>query len=140
MGDRDARQAESAVTADGKGSIEVAVEDLLVLTKGVDLTMEIEPATGSSTRGSYWVATLPALDVTASELGLEETIERLAFHAVGAASEVITRGWHDRNEKLPTAFRVLALDRVGRLVDALKQSEVVSERYLESVPAPDAAA
>ena len=85
------------------------------------------------------MATLPALDVTASELGLEETIESLAFRAVGAASEVVARGWHDREEKLPAAFKVLALERQGRLVEELKGSEVVSERFLESVPPPDAA-
>ena len=122
------------------GSIEIAVEDLLVLTEGAKLTMELEPATGSRLMGSYWVATLPALDVTASELGLEQTIERLAFQAVGAASEVVARGWDDREEKLPTALRILALESRGELVEELKQGEVVSERFLESVPPPDEAA
>ena len=141
MGDGVVREIGSAKGAGGNGSpIEVWAEDLQVLTEGVELTMEIEPATGSRLKGSYWIATLPTLDVMASELGLEETIERLAFLAVGAASEVVSRGWHDREERLPAAFRVLALERAGRLIEALRQGEVVSERFLETVPPPDPAA
>ena len=140
MSDQSVARAGSAGAGEGTGSIEIAVEDLLVLTGDVELVMEIEPATGSRIKGSYWVATLPALDVTASELGLEETIERLAFQAVGAASEVVNRGWHDREEKLPAALRVLALEKQGRLVEALRKGEIVSEGFLDSVPPPDRAA
>jgi hypothetical protein len=59
---------------------------------------------------------------------------------VGAASEVVARGWDDREEKLQTALRILALESRGELVEELKQGEVVSERFLESVPPPDEAA
>ncbi len=131
------------VVADGQAreaSIEVSVEDLIALTEGADLTMELEPAGGSRLKGSYWVAGLPALEVTASELGLEETIERLAFMAVAAASEVVRSGRQERARMLPTAFRVLALEMQGSLVETLKECEVVSEQYLETVQPPEEAA
>ena len=54
--------------------VEVPAEDLLALTEGVELTVELEPATGSRLKGSYWIATIPSLGVTASALGLEATL------------------------------------------------------------------
>lgn len=120
-------------------TLEITAEDLVALTEGADLTMELEPAGGSRLKGSYWVAGLPALEVTASELGLEETIERLAFMAVAAASDVVKSGRMERERMLPVAYRVLALEMQGRLVETLKECEVVSEQYLETIEPPDAA-
>jgi hypothetical protein len=139
MGDQGAEAVSGNMEA-GVVSIDVPAEDLVALTEGADLTMELEPAGGSRLKGSYWVAGLPALEVTASELGLEETIERLAFIAVAAASDVVKSGRMERERMLPTAYRVLALELQGRLVETLKESEVVSEQYLETVLPPDVAA
>ena len=125
---------------EGEPSVEVSAEDLLRLTEGADLTIELEPATGSRLKGSYWVATLPTLDVTASALGLDATIELLALEALGAADEVIRGEESGREEKLPAAARVLALERLGRLAEVLGSDEVVPERYLETVRPPDRAA
>lgn len=116
--------------------LEVPAEDLLDLTEGVELVVEIEPATGSRLKGSYWVATIPTLGVTASALGLDQTIELLALEAVGSAGEVLRHDEDDREEKLPLAIKVLALDRLERLGAALASGEVVAEEYLESVRPP----
>ena len=120
--------------------VEVPAEDLLRLTEGADLTIELEPATGSRLKGSYWVASLPLLGITASALGLEETIELLALEALGAADEVIRGDEPGRQEMLPAAVRVLALERLGRLAEVMGSDEVVAERYLETVRPPDRAA
>ena len=120
--------------------VEVPAEDLLQLTEGADLTVELEPATGSRLKGSYWIASLPSLDVTASALGLDATIELLALEALGAADELIRGAEPGREEKLPAAVRVLALERLGRLAEVLGSDEVVSEHYLETVRPPDRAA
>lgn len=114
--------------------------DLLALTEDADLTVELEPATGSRLKGSYWIATIPTLGVTASALGLEATLDLLAMEAVGAADEVISGDDPDRGEKLPIALRVMALQALERLTDALGSQEVVSEEFLEMVRAPDDAA
>ena len=133
-------QGKSSRGAESELKVEVAAEDLLRLTEGADLTIELEPATGSRLKGSYWVATLPTLEVTASALGLDATIELLALETLGVADEVIRGEESGREEKLPAAVRVLALERLGRLTEVLGSDEVVSERYLETVRPPDRAA
>lgn len=120
--------------------LEVPAEDLLRLTEGVELVVEIEPATGSRLKGSYWVATIPTLGVTASALGLDQTIELLALEALGAADQVVSGDEDDREEKLPVALKVLALESLGRLQRELRAGEVVSEQFMEMVPPPDDAA
>ena len=125
---------------EGHPGVEVPAEDLLVLTEGTELTVELEPATGSRLKGSYWIATIPSLGVTASALGLEATLELVALEAVGAADEVVRGSEPGREELLPIALRVLALEKLGRLPEALASSEVVAERFLEMVRPPDAAA
>ncbi len=121
-------------------SVVIPAEDLLHLTEGVELVVEIEPATGSRLKGSYWVATLPSLGVSASALGLDETIEALAGEAARAASEVLRGNEFGRQEMVPAAVRVLALEKLGRLAEVLGAGEVVADRYLESVRPPDRAA
>ncbi|MGA1213915.1 MAG: hypothetical protein ACO3ZZ_09350, partial [Solirubrobacterales bacterium] len=100
-------------------SVVIPAEDLLHLTEGVELVVEIEPATGSRLKGSYWVATLPSLGVQASALGLDETIEALAGEAARAASEVLRGNEFGRQEMVPAAVRVLALEKLplGRVVN-----------------------
>ena len=121
-------------------AVEVPAEDLLVLTEGTELTVELEPATGSRLKGSYWIATIPSLGVTASALGLEATLELVALEAVGAADEVVRGSEPGRDERLAIALRVLALEELGRLPEALASSEVVAEGFLEMVRPPAAAA
>ena len=121
-------------------SVAIPAEDLLHLTEGVELVVELEPATGSRLKGSYWVATLPSLGARASALGLDQTIEALAGEAARVAWEVLRGGEPGRQEMLPAAVRVLALERQGRLGEAFGAGEVVADEYLDSVRPPDRAA
>jgi hypothetical protein len=114
-------------------SVELAAMDLDRLTRDVAMTVEITPATGSRLKGSHWVAELKEINAWASAMGLEETLEALALSAVGAAHELIAGEGEERDEGLATAVRVLALDRLGRLVPALREAEVVSGEYERSV-------
>jgi len=116
-----------------RDSIELEAEDLLRLTRDVVMTVEITPATGSRLKGSHWIAELKEMDAWASAMGLEETLEALASRAVGAAHELLAGEEPDRDSGLDLAIRLLALDRLGRLVAALREAEVVSDEYERSI-------
>jgi hypothetical protein len=113
--------------------LELPAEDLVRLTEGAAMTVEVTPATGSRLKGSHWVAELREINAWASAMGLEETLEALAVSAVGAAHELLVGAGEERDAGLATAVRVLALDRSGELVDALREAEVVSAEYERSI-------
>lgn len=107
--------------------------DVFMLTARADVEVTARSLDGGGFNQGEWEVEMPTLEVSARALGLWNAVDTLSREAVAAASAVVGGTESDRQRKVASALRVLALDRMGLLRGVLRESESVREIFLHNV-------
>lgn len=101
------------------------------LTREVKVVVTLEPNSGTSPKGDWWVVSIEELEIEAVREGLEKALDHLENLAVMAATEIIfnssRRGEEMDDELLPLALRIWADHHLGRLSETLRSNETLGD-------------